>query len=218
MKEGIQVFVTDDHPIIRDGIYTLLIKEPDIEVVGEAANGTDLLNKLPAKQVDVLILDLSMPGLTGLEVIASVRKAYPHIKIIIYSSYCDKDSIFHSIKAGASGFLPKDAMRDELVKAIRMVYAGQEFLSQAIPNSVLLEFIHHEEDKYKAGKQNVLTNREIEILRYIAEGLQYKEIGEQLFISARTVETHKNNIMNKLNLNTTVDLVKYAIKQGLIQI
>ncbi|NOR88391.1 MAG: response regulator, partial [Bacteroidales bacterium] len=145
----------------------------------------------------------------------------PHIRIIVFSSYTDEETIFKSIRAGAKGFLPKDSMREDLVKAIKKVNQGFEYLSEKIPNTILMDYINKvgdKQEKYNNTKLGNLTKREREILKLIAEGLSYKEIGNELFISVRTVETHKNNILQKLELKSTIDLVKFAIKNDLIDL
>jgi len=216
----IKLILVDDHPVVRDGIFASLIKEKEIEIVGEASNGDELFSLLENNtKADVILLDISMPKQSGIDITAIVREKYPDIKILIFSSHTDEDSIFNSIRAGANGYLPKDAMRTELVIAIKEVYIGNEFLSESIPNTIIMKYINKAKNQtFSESKTDVLTKREMEILKNIAEGLHYKEIGKKLFISARTVETHKNNIMQKLHLNTTIELVKYAIKHKIIKI
>lgn len=220
--EKIKLILVDDHPIVRDGIFAALMNVNNIEIVGEASNGDELLKLLNEnkKKADVILLDLSMPKMSGTEITKILTEKHPHLKVLIFSSYTDEESIFSSIQAGALGYLPKDAMRDELVNAIEQVFNGQEYLSKSIPNTILMKFINKSKEGSIGETKNVsaLTKRELEILRYIAEGYHYKEIGEKLFISARTVETHKNNIMQKLDLKSTIELVKYAIKNRVIEL
>jgi len=217
-----RLILVDDHPIVRDGIFAALMKVNHIEIVGEASNGDELFRLLDENKVkaNVILLDLSMPKMSGVEITKVLKEKHAYLKILVFSSYTDEDSIFSSIKAGADGFLPKDAMREELVTAIEEVQDGKEYLSKNIPNTILMKYISKTKlDDY--GDKNInsqLTKREMEILKLIAGGLHYKEIGNKLFISARTVETHKNNIMQKLNFNSTIELVKYAIKNKLIEI
>lgn len=217
-----RLILVDDHPIVRDGIFAALMKVNHIEIVGEASNGDELFRLLDENKVkaNVILLDLSMPKMSGAEIAKILKEKHPYLKILVFSSYTDEDSIFSSIKAGADGFLPKDAMRDELVTAIEEVQEGKEYLSKSIPNTILMKYISKAKlDDYEDKNINSqLTKREMEILKLIAGGLHYKEIGNKLFISARTVETHKNNIMQKLNFNSTIELVKYAIKNKLIEI
>ncbi len=217
----IKVLLVDDHQIVRDGIFALLIKEHDIEIVGEASNGDELFEKLKFIKPDIIILDISLPKMSGIEIASILKKDYPNIRIIVFSSYTDEETIFKSIRAGAKGFLPKDSMREDLVEAIEKVYQGFEYLSEKIPNTIIMDYIKKtgtKEDKYNNTKLGNLTKREREILKLIADGLSYKEIGAELFISVRTVETHKNNILQKLELKSTIDLVKFAIKNDLIDL
>ncbi|MGM0565181.1 MAG: response regulator transcription factor [Bacteroidota bacterium] len=221
--EKIKLILVDDHPIVRDGIFAALMNEKHIEVVGEASNGDELFRLLNENKVkaDVILLDLSMPKMSGAEITHILNKEHPNLRVLIFSSYTDEDSIFSSIQAGALGYLPKDAMREELVDAIQQVYNRQEYLSKSIPNTILMKFINKSKESggtIETKKISELTRRELEILKLIAEGYHYKEIGEKLFISARTVETHKNNIMQKLGLNSTIELVKYAIKNNVIEL
>ncbi len=221
--EKIRLILVDDHPVVRDGIFAALMNEKQIEVVGEASNGDDLFKLLNENKVkaDVILLDLSMPKMSGAEITQILNKEHPNLRVLIFSSYTDEDSIFSSIQAGALGYLPKDAMREELVEAIQQVYNRQEYLSKSIPNTILMKFINKSKESggaIETKKISDLTRREMEILKLIAEGYHYKEIGEKLFISARTVETHKNNIMQKLGLNSTIELVKYAIRNSVIQL
>jgi len=217
----IKVLLVDDHQIVRDGIFALLIKERDIEIVGEASNGDELFEKLKFIKPDIIILDISLPKMSGIEIAGILKKDYPDLRIIVFSSYTDEETIFKSIRAGAKGFLPKDSMREDLVEAIKKVYKGFEYLSEKIPNTILMDYIKKsgsQEDKYNNTKLGNLTKREREILKLIADGMSYKEVAAELFISVRTVETHKNNILQKLELKSTIDLVKFAIKNDLIDL
>ncbi len=217
----IKVLLVDDHQIVRDGIFALLIKEHDIEIVGEASNGDELFDKLKFIKPDIIILDISLPKMSGIEIAGILTKDFPQIRIIVFSSYTDEETIFKSIRAGAKGFLPKDSMREDLVDAIKKVHQGFEYLSDKIPNTILMDYIKKagsQEEKFNNSKLSSVTKREREILKLIAEGMSYKEIGTELFISVRTVETHKNNILQKLELKSTIDLVKFAIKNDLIDL
>lgn len=217
----IKVLLVDDHQIVRDGIFALLIKEHDIEIVGEAANGDELFEKLKFIKPDIIILDISLPKITGIEIAGILTKDFPQIRIIVFSSYTDEETIFKSIRAGAKGFLPKDSLREDLVDAIHKVNQGFEYLSEKIPNTIIMDYINkagNKDEKYNNSRLSNLTKREREILKLIADGLSYKEVGNELFISVRTVETHKNNILQKLELKSTIDLVKFAIKNDLIDL
>jgi len=179
--EKIKVILIDDHHIVREGIKILLMNIKDIEVVGEASNGDELFELLKTNEPDVLILDIMMPGLSGIEIARIVKDEYPEIKIIILSANTDNDSVFDSLKAGAHGYLPKNAKREELLEAVYMVASGNEFLSDSISQTVLRNFISRARTGDKQGKEEAeLTKRELEIVELFAEGLSYKEIAERL--------------------------------------
>ncbi len=221
--DKIKIIVVDDHPVVRDGIFATLINSSQIEIVGEASNGADFFNLLEKQKIkaDLVLLDLSLPKISGVEITKIIKDKYPKMKVLIFSSYSDEDSIFSSLEAGADGYLPKESIRGELLEAILKVYDGEEFLSPSIPNSIILKFVHKIKDGegfQEKGSISSLSKREIEILRHIAEGFHYKDIGEKLFISSRTVESHKNNIMKKLGAANTIELVKFAIKTRLIEL
>ncbi len=216
----IKVLVVDNHQIVRDGIFALLTKETDMEIVGELSSGEELFEKLENIQPDVIIMDIALPNMSGIDVAMRLKREYSDVKVIMFSSYTDAESIFNSIQAGVKGFLPKDSSRDHLVEAIRTVHKGMEYMSEKIPNTIVMEYIKMSEktkgDKFSQSKVKALTDREKQILTHIAEGHPNREIGKMLFISARTVETHKNNILRKLELRSTIDLVKFAIKNKMV--
>jgi len=218
--EKIKVILVDDHDIVRDGINALLILENDIEVIGEASDCDELEALLRKLKPDLLLLDIMMPKKSGIQIAEELSRDYPEIKIIILSANFDEESIFNSIQAGISGYLPKNVKKDELAEAIRHVASGNDYYSDAISATIFKNYkkFAQEGRKHNIGHKVELTEREKEIVRWFAEGLSYKEIAAKLFISIRTVESHKNNIMEKLEFKTTVDMVKYAIKHGLVEL
>ena len=218
--ETIKVFLVDDHQIVRDGIKALLKDEPSIEIIGEAESCYLLFETLKTGQPDIVILDISLPNMSGIEVAKILSKDYPNVKILMLSMYNNEDFIFNSIKAGAKGYLPKNTERTELVKALHEINAGREYFSPEIAQVMHQTYIRKarfgkEIDDRKEGE---LTPRELEILKHVAEGRASAEIASELFISVRTVETHRNHIMQKLNLSSTVDLVKYALRNKIIEL
>jgi DNA-binding NarL/FixJ family response regulator len=220
VKNTIKIFLVDDHDIVRDGINALLMLEDDIEVIGEASNANELNTLLKSSKPDLILLDIIMPGESGIEIAEKMNIDYPDVKIIILSSDLDENSIFNAIYAGINGYLPKNVKKTELLEAIRQVDIGKEYYSDAISTTI---FKNYKKFAQKGKKQilehtKTITPREKEIVRCFAEGLSYKEIAEKLFITISTVESHKNNIMQKLELKTTVDLVKYAIRNGIIEL
>ena len=214
------VIIVDDHQIVRDGISVLLMKTDDINIVGEASNGEQLLLLLNKIIPDIIILDISMPRITGIELSKIIKEKYPQIEIVIFSSHTEGENVVLALEAGAKGILPKNTIREELIEALRSVYTGKEFISKYIPYSTFVNHIKTTKAQKDSEKvlENVLSTREIEILKLIVEGKTNKEISDLLFISQRTVEKHKSNILNKLEMRSVVDLVKYAIKNKLTDI
>ncbi|WP_456379048.1 response regulator [Lutibacter sp.] len=212
MRE-IKVFIVDDHKIIRDGIFLLLIGATEIIPVGEAESGKELFEKIESTLPDVLLLDISLPGMSGIEISKKIAKEYPNIKVLILSRNTDENTILAAIKAGVRGFLSKDTSKEELANAIKAVSKGNNYFGTNISKTVFTSLI-----KNTTNKENTitLTKREIEVAIYISDGLSYKEIASKMSISARTVESHRNHILSKLHLKTTIDLVKYVIKNQLI--
>lgn len=208
-----KVIIVDDHQIVRDGISVLLMKTEDINIIGEASNGDQLLTLLKTQNPDIIIMDISMPKISGIELTKIIYKEYPYINVIIFSSHSEGENVVKALEAGAKGVLPKSTIREELIEALNTVYEGKEFISKYIPFST---FVNNIKKNVKNEKtEEILTSREIEILKLIAEGKTNKEIAELLFISQRTAEKHKSNILNKLEMKSVVDLVKYAIKNNL---
>ncbi len=215
----IKVLIVDDHTIVRDGIKALLSGQDDIRIESEASSGRDLLSLLKTSHPDLILLDISLPDYSGIELCEIVRREYPVIQVLFLSMYNTEEYIFNAIKAGAQGYLPKNISQSELLLAIRTVSQGTEYFSESISNIILKSYIKKAKDKEpeSLNPENSLSKRELEILKLFAEGFPNPEIAEKLFISTRTVESHKNHIMQKLNLKSTVDLVKFAIKHQIIE-
>lgn len=215
--EQITVIIADDHQLFRDGIKSLLINEENIKIIGEASSGVELLEILDTKKPDIIISDISMPEKNGIETTKIITEKFPHIKVLILSMYINKEYIIDAIEAGAKGYLPKDISKDELLLAINKIVNGEEYFSGDIAQIALKSYIQ----KYKQQSsgnlpQNILTERELEIVKLVAEGLINKEISSKLNISIRTVDNHKAHIMQKLELKSSIDIVKYAIKNEII--
>lgn len=215
----IKVILVDDHTIVRDGIKALLAGQEDIAIIGEASNGLDLLSMLKSGHPDVVLLDISLPDYSGIELCEIIRREHPGIQVLFLSMYTSEEYIFNAIKAGAQGYLPKNISQAELLLAIRTVSQGSEYFSESISNVILKSYIKKAKDREpeNLNPENSLSKRELEILKLFAEGIPNPQIAEKLFISTRTVESHKNHIMQKLNLKSTVDLVKFAIKHQIIE-
>lgn len=214
----IRVLVVDDHPIVREGICALLAVVGDIEVVGEAANGSEAIDMARELQPDVVLMDIAMPTMGGLEATRRICREFPQIRVLILTQYDDKEYVLPVIEAGASGFVSKAAASSELTMGIRSVYRGDSYLSP--PAAKLLV----EGYRYKAGSQigkdpyDQLTDRERDVLKLMAEGHTNQEIAEILVVSRKTVEGHKTNLMAKLDIHNRTELVKYALRKGIINI
>jgi two-component system response regulator NreC len=212
----VRVLVTDDHAIVRDGICALLALTGDIEAVGEATNGREALEMVRKLAPDVVLMDISMPLMDGLEATRRIHKEFPQTKVIVLTQYEDREYVLPVIEAGASGFVSKTAASSELTSAIRSVYRGDSFLSPSIARLLVEDYRH----MAKAGKSQdtseQLTDREREILKLLAEGHSTHEIARMLVISPKTVERHKTNLMAKLDIHNRLDLFKYALRKGII--
>jgi DNA-binding NarL/FixJ family response regulator len=216
---SIRVLVADDHAIVREGIKMVLQNSgKDIRVVAEAENGRDVLDLADSYPVDVFILDIAMPRLNGLETLARLIKKDPQCKVIILSMYDDRASIEKALDSGASGYLIKESAVEVVVHAIQEVNKGRQYLSPKIAHYFARKFRgqQHDYDQVKSVIQ--LTSKEREVLQLLAEGCSSKEIAVRLELSFHTVNVHRNNIMQKLDLHKSADLVRYAIKEGIVRI
>lgn len=219
MREGvidvsIKVLIADDHKIMRDGLRSLLESHPDIEVVAEAENGRKAVQLSQERKPDVVIMDISMPDLNGMEATRQMLKELPHLKVIALSMHSDRRYILGMFEAGASGFLLKDCAFEELASAIDTVVANQPYLSPSIAGTVIQDFVHGTPPT-ESSATAVLTAREREVLQLLAEGWSTSQIGSHLHVSVKTVETHRRRIMEKLGLRGIAELTKYAIREGL---
>lgn len=216
----IKIILVDDHQLVRDGIKSLISDSFGIDIIGEASNGVELFKQLHQVMPDVILMDISLPNMSGIEITKILKKDHPKIKILMLSMYTSEDFIFNGLKAGINGYLPKNTTRDELLLAIEEVYNGNEYFSKSISNIILKSFVNSAKYGNNAtdDKLSILTKRETEILKLVVEGISNQHIADQLFISIRTVETHKTSIMKKLELNNTIDLVKFAIKNKIIEL
>lgn len=216
MSNSYRIVLADDHAMIRRGVKRIIQEIEDLEVVGEAADGLQLLNIVRNSPPDMVITDLSMPHLRGLEATEEIKKAFPGIKVILLTMHRSRDYLHHALSAGAEGYLLKDDADDELVFAIKTIREGGIYVSRLLAPELKEIFVDHQ--RWPKGQQNPspepLTTREREIVRLTAEGRSSKEIGSLLYISPRTVNHHRANIMRKLNVNKSVDLVKYAFQKG----
>ena len=218
--DKIRLFLVDDHQLVRDGIKALLTGIEDMVIVGEANNGKELLDKISHVDPDIILMDISLPDHSGIELTRLLGSDHPHVRVLILSMYTNEDFIFNALKAGARGYLPKNTSRHELLDTIYTIYSGQEYLGSSISRIILKSYVRQaaEKDKDSEDLQLLLSAREIEVLKLFSEGMNNKEIGEKLGISIRTVESHKNHIVRKLGLKSTVEMVKVAIRNKIIEL
>ncbi len=214
-KEKIRVLVVDDHPVVRKGLQACLARQDRLKIVGEAADGDEALKKALALSPDVVLMDVSMPRRDGLAVTQALRKDAPHIKVLILSVHNKRDFIFRIIEAGAHGYVSKEASPEELLRAIESVHEGETFFSPEVAQAALNQLVNNGGKKEPFAQ---LTNREREVLVLIAEGQSNKEIANKLGIGVRTIETHRERIMRRLNIHSVAGLTKFAIANGLVSL
>ena len=210
-----RILVADDHPIVRSGLKTVLDAEPDLEVVAEAADGAEAVAKALAEDVHLAILDVSMPKLTGIQAAAELQKRKPTLKLLMLSMYDSEQFLFASLKAGASGYVLKSDADHDLVDACRRTMRDQSFLYPSAVTTIVRDYL--ERDASHREEFEILTPRELQVLKLIAEAHTSKEIAAELVISVKTVERHRQNILEKLGMSDRVELTRYAIRRGLIQ-
>ena len=208
----ITVFHADDHALVRGGVRGLLLTEPDIELVGEAGNGYEAVEKVLELEPDVILLDLHMPQKGGVEAIGEIRDAMPEAKILVLTSFATDEDVFPAVKAGALGYLLKDSSPQDLLQAIRDVYNGQLSLDPAVAQKVMGEL---RKPPRSPLTEEPLTQREVEILKYVAEGLTNQKIADKLVVSERTVRAHVSNVLAKLHLANRTQAAVYALREGI---
>jgi DNA-binding NarL/FixJ family response regulator len=216
MTDQITILIADDHPVVREGLITMISREPDFKVVGEAKNGLEAVEKVKQLQPDVVLMDLRMPELDGVEAIRQISLTETNVKFIILTTYSDDDYIFKGIEVGARAYLLKDAPREELFKAIKAVNRGESLIQPVIASKILDRFV--EMTKQAQAPQDLLSGRELEVLELMAKGSANKEIADQLSITNSTVKTHITSIFQKLNATDRTEAVTQAIKKGIIRI
>ncbi len=212
----ISVLLADDHRILREGIKSLLEKAPDIQVVGEAAEGGEAVAKAQRLSPDVVLMDITMPGMNGLEATRQIKALKPGVKVLILTMHESNQYISQFLRSGASGYVLKDTAAQELVGAIRVVGQGDAFLYPSIARKLLEEYLQKVQNGEESQSYDGLTDREQEVLKLIAEGRSNREIADTLSLSVRTVQAHRAHLMGKLHMHDRTELVRYAIRKGLI--
>ena len=211
---SLTVLIADDHGIVREGIRALLENASGINVVGVAENGRQTIELVSKLKPDLVLMDVAMPELNGIEATGQLMKAFPKLRILALSTHADHRYVSAMLHAGAAGYLLKDCLFDELLFAIRAIQSGQSYLSPAIAHLVLVDF--RQGDAARTTKEPYLTGREREVLQLLAEGHTMKDVATRLSISVKTVETHRKHISDKLELRTITELTRYAIREGII--
>ncbi len=218
--EILRVMIVDDHALFRRGIQMVLEQEPDLEVIGEAADGAEAIEKAQELMPDVVLMDVRMPRRTGIEATQEIKELLPHAKILMLTISDEEADLYDAIKAGASGYLLKEISIEEVADAIRSVWAGQSRISPSMASKLLTEFaaMSKRADERRQVPAPRLTEREMEVLRLVAEGMNNREIGQALFISENTVKNHIRNILEKLHLHSRMEAVVYAVREKMIEI
>jgi len=213
----LRVLIADDHNIVREGLRMILEREPDMDVVAEADNGIDALNLAVSLVPDLMLVDVTMPGMSGIETTQKVLEVFPDMSILVLSMCEEKQFVVEALSAGAKGYLLKDCAATDLVVAIRNVASGGVYLSQKVAGLIVQEYILRPQD-HIAPACDILSPREKEVLQLIADGKNTKEIAFYLNVSVKTIETYRQNVMKKLDLHSVADLVKYAIREGMVSV
>ncbi len=212
----IRVLLAEDHTIVRKGLRSLLDAEADIEVVGEAEDGRQAVEKAQQLRPDIVLMDITMPGLNGLEATRQLKKYCPEVKVVALTVHTNEEYILQVLRAGADGYLVKQAAVEELILAIQAVCRGDSFLSPSISRKVIEEYSRRAEASAPEDNYEQLTGREREVLQLVAEGRSNREIAETLHVAVKTVEAHRSNLMDKLDIHNTADLTRYALRKGVI--
>ena len=212
----IKVLIADDHAIVREGIRMILALHDDIEVVGEAANGVEAIEQVDKLSPDVVLMDIAMPGLGGLEATLEIVKRKPQSKILVLTQYDNTEYIYRFLKAGAAGYVLKKAVGSDLVSAIRSVFQGKSFIDPSVADRVIKGFLEKPEMAGEEALYDGLSDREKQVLKLIAEGSTNQQIADTLYLSIKTVMTHRTNLMEKLGIHNRSELIKYAIRKGLV--
>lgn len=211
------LLLVDDHDVVRSGLRMLLENESDVEIVGEAGTGREALEAVHWLKPDVVLMDIGLPDLSGIEATTQIKEKAPDTAVVALTIHEDEEYFFKMLEAGASGYVPKRAAPEELLTAIRVAAAGEVYLYPSLAKLLVKDFLHQDPTDSGAQTLNGLTDREGEVLAYLADGATNAEIGEILHISPKTVARHRENIMRKLNLHSRTELVKYAIRKGIIE-
>lgn len=212
-----RLLLVDDHAVVRSGLRMLLSAEADVEIVGEASTATEALLQAASLQPDVILMDIGLPDLSGIDATREIKKRFPKTAIVALTIHEDEEYFFKMLEAGASGYVPKRAAPEELLTAIRAAAVGEVYLYPSLAKLLVKDYLNQEHPADEKANLDGLTDREHEVLTYLAEGANNERIAAELTISPKTVERHRENIMRKLNLHSRAELVRYAIRKGIIE-
>jgi two-component system, NarL family, response regulator NreC len=215
--DKIRVLLADDHTILRAGLKMMLNAQPDIETIGEASDGKQAISEAERLSPDVIIMDITMPECNGIEATRQIKRLLPDVRVLILTMHENEEYLFQTLRAGAAGYMLKEAADTDLISAIRVVSGGRFYLSPSAQSMLVSDYLQRVHRGEERDSYSALTEREREILKLVAEGYTNSQIGERLFISPKTVDTHRTHIMDKLNLHSRAELVKYAMRRGLLE-
>jgi two-component system response regulator NreC len=212
----IQIVVADDHAVMRRGLRLVLEQQPDFQVIGEANDGREAMSMVESLKPDVAVLDITMPNLNGIDAARQINARQPNVAIVILSMHADEGYVLRALKAGARGYLLKESPESDFIQAIRAVSTGKAFFSPAVSRMLVEDYVRQLQDKDIEDSYELLTPREREVLQLVAEGKSNKDVANMLNLSLYTVETHRSNILEKLNLHSVPELILYAVRKGVI--
>lgn len=216
MSKTVRIVIADDHAIVREGIRLILQSQPDLEVVGEAATGREAVDLVSQHRPDLVLMDLAMPDLSGMEATAAIKSQHPEVQVLVLTMHDSQEQFYKVLQAGASGYVLKGSNKNDLLGAIRLVSEGGVYLHPMLATRLIRDYLHRVESD--GAPSNQLTEREETVLRLIAEGHTSREIADALAVSPSTVERDRTSIMTKLGLHSRADLIKYAIRRGIVEL
>lgn len=217
LQQKIRILLADDHTILRAGLKMMLNAQPDMEIVGEAQDGRQSINEAQRLQPDIVLMDITMPDINGIEATRQIKKLLPDTRVLVLTMHEHDEYVFQALRAGASGYMLKEAVPTELITALRVIQSGQFYLSPTAQSVMVGDYLQRVRAGEEKDSYSSLTEREREILKLVAEGYTNNQIAERLVISPKTVDTHRTHIMDKLNLHSRAELVKYAMRRGLLE-
>lgn len=217
MGTRIRILLADDHTILRAGLRMMLNAQPDMEVIGEAQDGRQAINTTMNLQPDIVLMDITMPDMNGIEATKQIKRVAPEVKVLVLTMHENDEYVFQALRAGASGYILKEAADTELITALHVLRSGQFYLSPSAQSVIVGDYLQRVHTGEEKDSYNNLTEREKEILKLVAEGYTNNQIAERLVISPKTVDTHRTHVMDKLNLHSRAELVKYAMRRGLLE-